>query len=539
MQTASTQTNEAATEPSASAHPAHARILVVEDEHLVALDIQLGLERLGHRAIVAYDAETALEKIRAMRFNLVLMDIKLKGRMDGIEAAQMIRNEHDLPVVYLTAYADSPTLTRARETDPYGYVMKPFQDRELEAVIEMALHRHSADLLRTQRHEMQRFLADATRQMTTTLDYKSIAAEASRLLVPRYADWIMLRLKETDDTIPDYTYVCPEGGARGATGRSPLLDSVVADERSKIWSQVPSVQTLRDAFGIEHLEVLHRIAARSVICVPLVAREQCLGALAIVCGATRARYTAEDLLFVEDFADRLALALDNALLFRASEHAINMRDDVLAIVSHDLRSPLGTIVIHAESLTANPAVQNVGEAISRAAQRMNRLIGDLLDASALNSGKLTLECRAHPVGAIIDEAVEMFRTQARARHIGLGQSAPERVHAHCDRDRIVQVLSNLIGNAIKFTSRGSVSVNAVCTDHQVCFAVADTGPGIAPDQLPRLFDRFWRAQAHRHGAGLGLFIARGIVAAHGSKLEVETTYGVGTKFFFSLAEAKP
>jgi signal transduction histidine kinase len=244
------------------------------------------------------------------------------------------------------------------------------------------------------------------------------------------------------------------------------------------------------------------------------------------------------LFYIEAFADRLALAIDKDLLFPPTERAINMRDDVLAIVSHDLRSPLGTIMIHAESLAEVPDVRNIGTAIARSAQRMNRLIGDLLDASALNAGKLTLECRQHSVAAIVDEAVEMFRSQAVARGISLTDSCPPDAQVYCDRDRVVQVLSNLIGNAIKFTARGSVSVIAAKEDKSVRIAVADTGSGIAPDQLPRLFDRFWRAQAHRHGAGLGLFIARGIIAAHGSKLEVETTYGVGTKFHFCLAETK-
>lgn len=538
MQPASIQTNEPWTEPSPSAQPHVARILVVEDEHLVALDIQLGLERLGHLAIVAYDAESALSRIAQMRFELVLMDIKLGGRMDGIEAAQLIRNEHDIPIVYLTAYADSQTLERARVTDPYGYVLKPFQDRELQAVIEMALHRHEADQQRTLHSEMQRFLSDATRQMTTTLDYRSIAADASHLLVPRYADWFMLQLKETDDVIPNFTYICPEVPERATKDKARLVDSVLAESRSKIWAQIPSVQSLREAFGSEHLDALRSIGARSMICVPLVAREQTVGAIAVVCGRSRHRYDASDLLFIEDFADRLALAIDNALLFRASERAINMRDDVLAIVSHDLRSPLGTIMIHAESLAEVPDVRNIGTAIARSAQRMNRLIGDLLDASALNAGKLTLECRQHSVAAIIDEAVEMFRSQAVARGISLIESSPPDAQVYCDRDRVVQVLSNLIGNAIKFTARGSVSVTAANEDKSVRIAVADTGSGIAPDQLPRLFDRFWRAQAHRHGAGLGLFIARGIIAAHGSKLEVDTTYGVGTKFHFCLAETK-
>ena len=124
---------------------ARARVLVVEDEHLVALDIQRGLERMGHHVTVAYEGERAVSLFDETRFDLVLMDIKLGGSLDGIEAAQAIRRRYDVPVIYLTAYADNQTLARARVTEPYGYVLKPFQERELRAAIDMALKRHATD----------------------------------------------------------------------------------------------------------------------------------------------------------------------------------------------------------------------------------------------------------------------------------------------------------------------------------------------------------------------------------------------------------
>jgi signal transduction histidine kinase len=273
--------------------------------------------------------------------------------------------------------------------------------------------------------------------------------------------------------------------------------------------------------------------------VPLVARNQVLGALAMVAGRNRPHYDAHDLAFVDDFGHRLGMALDNALLYRKAERAVAMRDDVLAIVSHDLRTPLGNILLQAEALASKPELHKVATGIVHAAQRMNRLIGDLLDASAINVGQLALECKVHPAAEIAREALDMFRSHAEARAIHLVENTDEGIDVRCDRDRIVQVLSNLIGNAVKFTPRGKqVTVVVAHIGDSVRFEVGDTGPGIPAEQVPHLFERFWRAKAHRTGAGLGLFIARGIVAAHGGELDVITNPGEGSRFFFTLAVAE-
>jgi signal transduction histidine kinase len=217
-----------------------------------------------------------------------------------------------------------------------------------------------------------------------------------------------------------------------------------------------------------------------------------------------------------------------------------MRDDVLAIVSHDLRAPLGTILLYAESLADKPDAAAVGINITRSAMRMDRLIGDLLDASAINAGRLTLEMKLHGAAEIARDAVEMFRSQAEARKVQLVERiGAEPLMIRCDRDRIVQVLSNLVGNAIKFTKPGgTVTVGVERSNTHVGFEVKDTGEGIAPEQVPFLFDRFWRGHTRGKGAGLGLFIARGITAAHDSRLRVDTVLGKGSRFYFSLPEVR-
>ncbi len=521
-----------------------ARILCVEDEHLVALDIQHSLERMGHTVVVVYKGEEAVAQVAKRRFDLVLMDIKLGGRIDGIQAAQTIRATYDVPIIYLTAYADNTTLERARMTEPYGYVLKPFQERELKAAIGMALQRHGTDRHRIQQERLQRFLADASARLADSLDYQAVASGAAELLVPAYADWCTLHLgDELDgDAVPTFSHTRPETANEHATNGdgAHMLQRVLDRGRSEL-AQLSDAEALRDALGQTHGAMLTQLGARSVICVPVRARDHMLGAFALVAGRTRPRYGPADLLWAEDFCHRLGMALDNALLYRKAERAILMRDDVLAIVSHDLRSPLGTILMQAEVLTDQPDHAKVGGQIARSAQRMNRLIGDLLDASALNAGKLALDCRIHAVNDLLNEAVEMFRSQAESRGVELvGTALEPSAYVKCDSDRIVQVLSNLIGNAIKFTPRGGKVIAAVSRcDNGIEVEVTDTGRGIPPEQVPHLFDRFWRGKAHRHGAGLGLFIARGIIASHGATLALDSKPGVGSRFSFRLPEVEP
>jgi signal transduction histidine kinase/CheY-like chemotaxis protein len=499
-----------------------ASILVVEDEHLVALDIQRGLERMGHAATIAYSGESALALTATAHFDLMLMDIKLRGEIDGIKTADRIRRRHDIPIIYLTAYADNLTLGRARLTEPYGYVLKPFQERELRAAISLALQRHMEDRLRRRGERVQRFLAAASARLAASLDYKAVASDAAELLVPEHADYCVVHLDERNDSVPALTRTCPSRG-------TSLLGGEIGDA-------IGNVLRTGATTGIVELE--SEPTGRTLLCMPIRARGSVLGALALVCDASRAGFRPSDVQWVEDFCDRLGVALDNALLYRSAERAIAMRDDVLAIVSHDLRSPLGTILMQAELLAQRPELGKIGMQIARCAELMNRLIGDLLDASAINAGRLALDRRRTGLTETLMEAGDTFRSKAEAAGIDLRVAGlvPDGF-VSCDRDRIVQVLSNLIGNAIKFTERGGrVDVSAARSDGDITIEVRDNGPGIAAEQVPHLFERFWRAKAERHGAGLGLFISQGILASHGASLELETEEGKGSRFFFRLPE---
>jgi signal transduction histidine kinase len=215
---------------------------------------------------------------------------------------------------------------------------------------------------------------------------------------------------------------------------------------------------------------------------------------------------------------------------------------VLGIVAHDLRNPLGTIVMQASLLrrhgheperrSGRPA-----EAIERAATRMSRLIQDLLDVTRMEAGRLSIEQTRVHTGQVVREVVEAQEPLASSSSLELDLDlSPDLADVWADRDRLLQIFENLIGNALKFTAPGGrVTVGAAPRDGEALFWVADTGAGIAAEDVPHLFDRFWQARkAGRRGAGLGLPIVKGIVEAHGGRVWVESTPGHGSVFFFTI-----
>lgn len=243
-----------------------------------------------------------------------------------------------------------------------------------------------------------------------------------------------------------------------------------------------------------------------------------------------------------------ARSLSLALRQRAedAEQATRTRDEVLAMVSHDLRNPLNLVLTSGAFLLETAAGLEPREneqlrMIHRAAGQMSRLIQDLLEVAGMEAGHVSIEPSPEPVEPLVREACGLQAHAAGAKAVEvsceLGADVPA---VHADRDRILQVFGNLIGNALKFTPAGGrIRVRAEREGDAVRFSVADTGSGIRADDLPHVFDRFWQARRSRDGgAGLGLAISRGIVAAHGGEMWVESEVGRGSTFIFTLPAGK-
>jgi signal transduction histidine kinase len=269
---------------------------------------------------------------------------------------------------------------------------------------------------------------------------------------------------------------------------------------------------------------------------------------------------------VADHADRvidLARARADAVVTEARENAdqaspdsgftegvaLAYRDDFLGMVSHDLNNLLGGIVLSASTLARQAADTPEGKRVATGsdrillcAARMKRLLGDLTDVTRLSAGKLAVTLAATDEASMIAETLASFRALAAEKGVEIADelSGPPLVVA-CDRGRILQVLGNLVGNALKFTPRGGrVTTRVSDWGDEVCFSVRDTGPGIPEPLLEAVFERFWQAgEDDRRGLGLGLYIAKSIVDAHGGRIWAESRLGSGSTFHFTLPRAVP
>ncbi|MBU8897942.1 GAF domain-containing protein [Corallococcus sp. M34] len=298
-----------------------------------------------------------------------------------------------------------------------------------------------------------------------------------------------------------------------------------------------------------HPALLRLLQARSYMIVPLRARGHTLGAVTFVSSDSGRRYGPDDLALAEDLCLRASLAIDNARLVGESRRAARAREDLLAVVSHDLKNPLGVVQLGAALLTRGAAGKPGSEAVAKqaarihdAAERMSRLISDLLDWGRLEAGRLPLDASEHSAAALATEALESIRPLAEAKGLLLqADLPPESLRVRCDRGRVLQVLGNLLGNALKFTPLGgTLAVTVTARRGEVDFSVRDTGTGIAPEALPHIFDRYWQARdAASRGTGLGLAIAKGLVEAHGGTIRAQSVPGVGSTFTFTLPVQGP
>jgi len=228
-----------------------------------------------------------------------------------------------------------------------------------------------------------------------------------------------------------------------------------------------------------------------------------------------------------------------AQLLTRARAAARARDDLLAAVSHDLRNPINAITLTVRSMrraSSDPATEKQAARIERATERMSRLIADLLDAAKIEAGVFRVDRKPEDVRKLLESAEEMFRAVAEERSIRLVSRPPAgEVIVPCERHLISRVLANLLSNALKFSPDGaSVVIAAERLAAEVRFAVSDEGPGIPPEHRAHVFDRYWQQKkSDRRGSGLGLYIAKGIVAAHGGRIWIESP-GRGTTVSFTL-----
>ncbi|HKR63041.1 MAG TPA: ATP-binding protein, partial [Thermoanaerobaculia bacterium] len=388
------------------------------------------------------------------------------------------------------------------------------------------------------------FLAAAGQELAASLDYEQTITTLARLVVPNLAELCVVDVSENDALRrAAIAHRDREEEARLAsqigTVRRDVPEALVRVMQTREPTLVGSSSAL-----FEYITGTPGAGARTLVFMPLVSRGQTIGVAAAVSADTKP-YTTADLPLFTELARRASVSIDNAVLYHESQQAVRAREEVLAIVSHDLRNPLSAITLGASLLQTSKSLSSDDreqiDTIAVSARRMSRLIADLLDVTRVEGGKrLPIDPAPVTVADIFSEADDIFRAQAGVAQVSIVYEHDDALPpVHADRHRVMQVLSNLIGNSLKFTPPGGrITARAEAHESEVLFTVSDTGPGIPKKHLHDIFNPYWQAKrTERLGAGLGLPIAKGIVESHGGHIWVESEPGRGTRFYFTLPVA--
>jgi PAS domain S-box-containing protein len=410
---------------------------------------------------------------------------------------------------------------------------------------------------RKRAEDTQRFLAQASDVLAASLDYEETLDRVAQLAVPDLADWCAVHILDEDGTIRRLAvvHVDPSRAAQALArpARYPLdpnaqhiVPQVIRSGHSEMYSEVPDELLDTAARDAEHLQTLRMLGFKSYICVPLQAHGRTLGAITLVASDSGHRYDEQDLELAEELARRAAVAIENARLYGAAQEAVRAREVFLSVASHELKTPLTTLLGNAQLfLRRSERERSLNERDSRSLQlvvdqahRLNRMIGALLDLSRLQAGQLSIERALVDIGALIQRVVEEAQTGLE-RH-KLAFIPPDDALAIIgDELRLEQVIQNLVQNAIKYSPNGGlVEVRAARRGAMACVSVTDQGMGIPQAALARLFTRFYRAPnvdpQHISGMGVGLYVVKEIVSLHGGEADVESQEGVGSTFTICL-----
>lgn len=496
------------------------KILIVEDETIVAKDIEQSLRALGYQVLgIAVTGAAALQLAEETAPDLVLMDIKLKGEMDGIATAERIRKRFDLPVVFLTAFSDEGTLQRAKVTEPFGYLLKPFEERELHTSIQMALYKH----------RMERRLKESEQWFSATL--RSIS---EGLIATDEQGWIKL-MNPCASVLTGW----PQEQALGRPIeevfqiRPPDLLITRDGREIPIESSVESIQDANNAL-VGRVLTFRNITQRKEV-------EEKIRKL----NEELERRVIERTAQLE--AMNRALAQKNI----EAQEASRAKSQFVSNVSHELRTPLhavtGYLFLLLDGTERLSKKQKLHLArIQRNINDLIDLVNHVLDLSRMESEKLTVNQTEFLLPDLVQEVLIGVAPLLEGKPVDLKSNIPASLPALLsDATKVRQILTNLLSNAIKFTPEGKITINVEDRPAQngIEVAVSDTGIGIRPEELPKVFDAFYQADADLTrefgGVGLGLTIVKNLVVLLGGSVQVQSEGGKGSTFTVFLPYRPP
>lgn len=516
------------------------KILIVEDEGIEALDIQYRLINLGYSAPeIAYSGEEAIQKVEELCPDLVLMDIMLRGEMDGIAAAEQIHSRFDIPVVYLTAYADNDTLRRAKITGPFGYLVKPFKERELHVTIDVALYKHKME---KKLRESEKWLATTLRSIGDAvvatdkngfINFMNPIAEdlmgwkMEEVVNSRLSKWFNIINKDTRTKVESpVDKVLQEGTIVGLANHTILI--------ARNGTEIPiddSAAPIKDDKG--------DISGVVLVFRDVTEREN---ALAEIC-----RYRDQLEARVRERTSELAKANEGLKDYAGKLERLNEELQEFAFVaSHDLQEPLRKIQTFGHLLTRNHADKLASEGQDYVARMTNaaKRMSDLLD-SLLNYSRIATQPRPfEPVDLTAVARDVVCDLECAIKKTGSGIEIGELPQIDADPVQIRQLLQNLISNSIKYSNDGErpvVKIHGRSSGTGCTIFIEDNGIGFEEQYVDRIFRPFQRLHGRSdkfEGIGMGLAICRKIVERHKGSITARSTPGQGSTFIVQLPASR-
>lgn len=484
------------------------KIQIVEDERILAKDIERQLSNMGYKIVsIASTGQRAMDEASKYHPDLILMDIKIRGPMDGIETAKRVHDTLGIPVVYITAFSDEKTLKRAKITEPFGYLVKPFESRELHAVIEMAMYKHQMEIRLKESERKYRTLTENTNDIVFTLSPKNIITHIGPQ-IQRYG------YKQDELIMKNFVlFMIPED----QDGVKNILNEITSHGKPslcefRIRNYVKKTVWLESQMTVQNDSHGHVIGLTGVL---------------------------------RDITIRKEKEEERRRLFNELEIAHAELERFIHVISHDLKNPLITIngflgLLKKDILALNQKkIKEDVETVSQAVKQIHRLINELTvycsKSRQYNKQRsISLEKLLNEVLNILNNEIADLKAEVKV--------VSEMPAIYGNRRQLLDIFINLIKNGIQYVpSRSNPLVEIGCEkkDNQMLFFIRDNGMGIEPKYQNQIFNLFEQLGKKQQGAGTGLAITKRLIEMHGGRIWVESGgKGKGSTFYFTLGEMK-
>lgn len=483
------------------------KILIVEDESIVALHIRNSLQHLGYDIFaVVSSGEEALKITEHAKPDLTLMDIQLNGSLDGVETAEILFKKHQIPVIYLTAFADGPTIDRAKTSEPFGYLVKPFEEKDLRGALEMALYKNKIE--NKLRESEQRY---------HSLFYQSLSLVFIHDLKGNFTD-------------VNQTFVDLFGYRQNELEKMNLSDLFPAEQLVDYFNAIETLKS--NSLPGQIYELRGKGKNGDSIYIETVSSIITKGGTTIA-----VQGIARDVTERKAFEQKLIKAKEDA------EKSDKLKTEFLAQISHEIRTPVNNIVTFAsllkEEIEENlPAgLESAFKIIDSSAQRLIRTIDLILNISQIASGNFETKFEEIDLNKnLLDDLILEFYAKAKNKKLELTfMNSTDETFIHGDYYSIKQIFANLIDNAIKYTSAGNIHISLYKNDlNKICVDVIDSGIGISEEYLPYVFEPFSQEDTgysrQFEGNGLGLALVKKYVELNKASISVISEKGKGSKF---------